>query len=88
MSTLTIRKNFNFNKEMIDKTTLILKQKNKNFTEVLTHYFQAIIKDPEIINTIEQKAKQRTGSFIGMLDGKIGNDEYKEMKQAYNENIS
>jgi len=88
MSILTVRKNFNFEKNLIDKVSKIVKQKNKNFTELLTSYFQAIIKEPNIIDTIEQKAKQRTGSFIGMLDGKIGDQDYKEMKKSYNENIS
>ncbi|MEA2049844.1 MAG: DUF6364 family protein [Campylobacterota bacterium] len=88
MSTLTIRKNFNFEKELIDKASVILKQKNKNLTELLTNYFQAIIKEPNIIDTIEQKAKQRTGSFIGMLDGNIGSQDYKDMKKSYDKNIS
>jgi len=88
MSTLTIRKNFNFEKELIDKTAIILKQRNKNFTEILTNYFQAIIKEPNIIDTIEQKAQQRTGSSIGILDGKIGNKIFKDMKKSYHENIS
>lgn len=88
MSTLTIRKNFNFEKELLDKASVILKQKNKNFTEILTNYFQAIIKDPNLIETIEEKAKQRTGSFIGMLDSKITNQGFKDMKKSYNEHIS
>ncbi|MEA3383771.1 MAG: hypothetical protein U9Q20_03720 [Campylobacterota bacterium] len=88
MSTLTIRKNFNFEKELIDKASEIVKNKNKNFTELLTSYFQAIIKEPSIIDIIEQKAKQRTGSFIGMLDDKIGDQDYKDMKKSYNEHIS
>lgn len=88
MSTLTVRKNFNFDKETIDKVALILKQKHYNFTEVLTSYFQAVIKEPELIETIQQKAKQRKGSFIGMPDGKIGDDNYKSMKKSYNEHIS
>jgi len=88
MATLTIRKNFNFKKELIDKTSIILKQQNRNFTEILTNYFQAIIKEPNIIKTIEQKAQQRTGSFIGMLDGKIGDEDLKTMKKSYHENIS
>ena len=88
MSTLTIRKNFNFEKELIDKASEVIKKQNKNFTQVLTNYFQAIVKEPALIDTIEQKAHQRTGSFIGMLDGKIGNQDYKEMKSTYHENIS
>jgi len=88
MSTLTIRKNFNFDKELIDRASTIIKKQNKNFTNILTNYFQAIIKEPGIIDVIEQKAKQRTGSFIGMLDGKIGDLDYKNMKNEHHENIS
>jgi hypothetical protein len=88
MSTLTVRKNFNFEKETIDKVALILKQKHYNFTEVLNNYFQAIIKEPELIETIEKKAKKRTGSFIGILDGKIGDESFKELKKSYHEHIS
>jgi len=48
MSTRTVRKNIDFDKE-----------------------------------TIQQKVKQRKGSFIGMLD-----DNYKSMKKSYNEHNS
>ena len=88
MSTLTVRKNFNFEKDTIDRVSTILKMKKYNFTEVLNNYFQAIIKEPDIIDTMEQKAKQRTGSFIGMLNGKVGNDNFKDMKKSYSEYIS
>ena len=88
MSTLTIRKNFNFDKELTEKVSLIIKNKNQNFTQVLTNYFQAIVKEPSLIDTIEQKATQRTGGFIGMFDGMIGDTDYKDMKKAYSENIS
>lgn len=88
MSTLTVRKNFNFEKDTIDKVAVILKQKKLNFTEVLNIYFQAIIKEPELIDAIEQKAKKRTGSFIGMLDSKIGDESFKDMKKSYHEHIS
>ena len=88
MGTLTIRKNFKFDKELVDKVNNILQEKNFNFTQLLTHYFQAIVKEPELIETIETKAKQRTGKFIGMLDGMIGNADYKEMKKSYNENLA
>jgi len=50
---------------------------------VLNNYFQAIIKEPELIDTIEKKAKKRTGSFIGMLDNKIGDESYKNMKKSH-----
>ena len=88
MNTLTIRKNFKFNKELVDKVGTILQEKNLNFTQFLSHYFQAVIKDPALIDIVEQKSKQRTGNFIGMLDGKIGDIDYKEMKKSYNENLS
>jgi hypothetical protein len=88
MSTLTVRKNFNFEKDTIDKVAIILKEKQHNFTEVLNNYFQAIIKEPELIETIEKKAKKRTGSFIGILDSKIGDESFKDMKKSYHADIS
>ena len=88
MSTLTIRKNFNFDKDIVDKVSAILKKKNTTFTQVLSSYFKAIIKEPDILELIEQKAKHRTASFVGMLDGKIGNIDYKDMKKSHNEYIS
>jgi len=88
MSTLTIRKNFKFDKEIVDKIGIILQKKNLNFTQFLSHYFQAVIKEPTLIDVVEKKSKQRSGSFIGILDGKIGDMDYKEMKKSYNENLS
>lgn len=88
MGILTVRKNFKFDKEVVDKVGTILKEKNLNFTQFLSHYFQAVIKDPTLIDTIEKKSKQRTGNFIGVLDGKIGDIDYKEMKKSYHENLS
>ena len=88
MGTLTVRKNFSFDKDIVDKVNTLLQEKNTTFTKLLTNYFQAIIKEPELINEVEQKAKQRTASFIGLLDGKIGDIDAKEMKRAYHENLS
>ena len=88
MGTLTVRKNFKFDKELVDKVGTILQEQNLNFTQLLTHYFQAIVKEPELIEIVEKKAKQRTGKFIGMLDGVIGSTDYKEMKKSYNENLA
>ena len=88
MSTLTVRKNFKFDKEMIDKVSSILQKRDLNFTQFISKYFQAVIKDPALIELIEQKSKQRTGEFIGVLDNKIGDVDYKEMKKIYNENFS
>jgi len=88
MSTLTVRKNFSFDKDIVDKVSSILQDKNTSFTKLLTNYFQAIVKEPELIDTVEQKAKHRTASFIGLLDGKIGELDAKEMKKNYHENLS
>ncbi len=88
MGTLTIRKNFKFDKEIVDKVSHILQERNLNFTQFLSHYFQAVIKDPALIDTVEQKSKQRTGNFIGILDGNIGNVDYKDIKKSHNENLS
>jgi hypothetical protein len=88
MGTLIVRKNFSFDKDIVDKVSILLQEKNTTFTKLLTNYFQAIIKEPELINEVEQKAKQRTASFIGLLDGKIGDIDAKEMKRVYNENLS
>jgi hypothetical protein len=88
MNTLKVRKNFLLDSETIDKATIILKHKHKNLTEAINLYFQAIAKDPSIVDTIESTASKRTGGFIGMLDGKIGNDDFKDMKRVHHENIS
>jgi hypothetical protein len=88
MGTLIVRKNFSFDKDIVDKVSILLQEKNTTFTKLLTNYFQAIIKEPELINEVEQKAKQRTASFIGLLDDKIGDIDAKEMKRVYNENLS
>ena len=88
MSGVVVRKNFKFDKDLIDRVSDILHNKNKNFTQVLTAYFQAIIKEPELLDALEKKAKERKGSFIGMLDGKIGDVDFKEMKGSRSESIS
>jgi len=83
MSTLKVRKNFLLDKEVIEKAQVILLEQQKNLTEVLNTYFKAIVKEPSILETIEKSANKRTGSFIGMLDGQIGDTTFKEMKQEY-----
>ena len=88
MGTLTVRKNFKFDRELVDKVSNILQKKNLNFTQLLTHYFQAIVKEPELIEIIEKKSKKRTGKFIGMLDGVVGDIDYKEMKKSHSEHLS
>ena len=72
----------------MEKTGNILKNQKRNFTEVINLYFQAIVKDPTILEIIEKTAHQRKGNFIGMLDGDIGDDCYKDLKREYYKNIS
>jgi hypothetical protein len=88
MGVLKIRKNFIFDKDIVEKTRIILDGQEKNFTEIINLYFKAIIKDPSILKTTEQIANKRTGAFIGVLDGKIGDDDFKLMKEQHHENIS
>ena len=44
-------------------------------------YLQAVVKNPEILETIEESANKREGLFIGLLDGEIGNEDYKSAKK-------
>jgi hypothetical protein len=88
METLKIRKNFLLDREVIEKAEVVLKQKHKNFTEAINLYFQAIAKDPTILEKVEETVSRRTGSFIGLLDNKIGNEDFKSMKMVHHEDIS
>ena len=81
MNMKTIRKSITFDKELVDKVSLVLQEKNLNLTECLSYYLQAVVKNPILIDIIEHKAKRRTGSFIGILDGKLVDMDYKEMKK-------
>ena len=81
MNIVKIRKNFLLDRDVVEKAQHIILNQHKNLTEVINLYFKAIIKEPSILETIEKSANKRTGSFIGMLDGKIGNKNYKEMKK-------
>jgi hypothetical protein len=83
MTAIKIRKNFLLDKEIIEKAQIILLGQQKNLTEALNLFFKAIVKEPSILEHIEKSANRRTGSFIGMLDGKIGDSNFKEMKQAH-----
>jgi len=83
MNVVKVRKNFILDKEVVEKAQDILKSQHKNFTEVINLYFKAIVKDPSILTTIEKSANKRTGSFIGMLDGQVGDADYKEMKKEH-----
>ena len=81
MNVLKVRKNFLLDKDVIEKAQSIIIKKHKNLTEVINLYFKAIVKEPSILDTIEKSANKRTGSFIGLLDGQIGDKSYKEMKK-------
>jgi len=83
MDVIKVRKNFLLDKEVVEKAQKILSDQHKNLTEVINTYFKAIVKEPSILNDIEKSANRRTGSFIGMLDDKIGNDNFKEMKHKH-----
>ncbi len=88
METLKIKKNFLLDREVIEKAEVVLKQKHKNFTEAINLYFQAIAKDPTILEKLEETVSMRSGNFIGLLDDKIGNENFKSMKMVHHENIS
>jgi len=88
MNSMRVRKNFLFDSDVIDKATEILKQEHKSMTEAINCYLQAIVKDPTILDTIENIASKRTGSFIGILDGKIGDEDFKQIKKGYHESVS
>jgi len=83
MNVIKVRKNFLLDKEIVDNVKTILQSQHKNFTEVISLYFKAIVKDPSILDTIEDSANKRTGSFIGFLDGKIGDETYRNMEKEY-----
>lgn len=88
METLKVRKNFLFDKELVEKVEDSLKQKHKNFTEAINLYLKAISKEPKILDDIEKIATKRTGSFIGILDEKLINEDFKSMKREKNEDFS
>jgi|GEM_PF-1451923 len=82
MQMVKVRKNFLLDKEVVEKAQSIISSQHKNLTEVINLYFKAIVKEPSILKTIEESANKRTGSFIGLLDGQIGDESYKSMKKA------
>lgn len=81
MNIVKVRKNFLLDKETVEKAQEIILKRHKSLTEAITLYLKAVVKDPKVLQTIEQRAKKRTGTFIGMLDGEIGDKQYKEMKK-------
>jgi hypothetical protein len=85
MKIIRVRKNFLLDKEIIEKAQMILLEQQKSLTEVINLYFKAIVKEPSILKEVEKSANRRTGSFIGMLDNKIGDMSYKEMKREHHQ---
>ncbi len=83
MKILKVRKNFLLDQDAVEKAAEVLKKRHQNFTGAVNHYFRAIAKDPSILDTVEEKATARTGNFIGILDGKIGDKDYKSMKKTH-----
>ena len=81
MNTIKVRKNFLIDKDLIEDAQKIILNKHKNLTEAIVTYLQAVVKNPKILDTIEENANKRVGSFIGMLDGEIGDIDYKEAKK-------
>lgn len=88
MEALRVRKNFVLDRGVVEKVEAVLKQKRKSFTEVISLYFQAVAKEPKLLEDVEKIATKRSGSFIGKLDGKIGDEEYKSMRRVKNEDFS
>jgi len=67
--------------EMIyDKLQYILKEYHKDLSEVINEYLHKIVTKPEVLN--------KENDFIGILDGKIGDIDYKTLKREKNENFS
>jgi hypothetical protein len=83
MKQLQIRKNFIFDRQLVEEAQKVLKKRYGNMTQAFTQYLKAVVKDPEILEKIEESASKREGRFIGMLDGKIGAGEYKRMRDSF-----
>ena len=79
MNTFKVQKNFLIDKSLIENAQNIILKKHKNLTEAITLYLEAIVKNPNIIEDIKQEASKRNASFIGMLDGQIGDINYKNL---------
>ena len=81
MNTIKVRKNFLIDKNLVEDAQKVILKKHKNLTEAVVKYLQAVVKNPSILDTIEENANKRVGSFIGILDGEIGNIDYKNAKK-------
>ena len=83
MKTLQVRKNFLFDRALVEEAQEVLKKRHKNLTQAITLYLKAVVKNPEILDEIEKSANKRDGSFVGMLNGLTGNESYKEMRNEF-----
>lgn len=88
MASLTVRKNFALDAEAVKNAEQVLKQHHKSLTEAINLYFKALAKDPLILEQAEKAAAKRTGAFIGLLDDKVGDLDFKKMKADHDESLS
>lgn len=79
MSKSYIHKSFALDAEAVKNAELVAKQKKKSLTELVNLYFKALSNDASVFELIESRVQPRTGSFIGLLDNKIGNVDSKRM---------
>ncbi len=86
MDHVQIRKNFVFDRQLVEDAQNILQKRYSNLTQAFVKYMQAVVKDPGILDEIEKSASKREGRFIGLLNGKIGEESYKTMKKSAFEN--
>ena len=85
MKPIQIRKNFIFDRQLVEEAQEVLKKRYGNMTQAFTQYLKAVVKNPDILEEIEESASKREGRFIGMLDGKVGADEYRELRDSFYE---
>ena len=78
MKNIRIRKNFLLDRDAVEKAQPIIKARYNSLTEGIRLYLQAVVRNPDILDAIEQSANMRTGAFIGMLDGAIGDAECED----------
>ena len=82
MKPIQIRKNFIFDRQLVEEAQEVLKKRYGNMTQAFTQYMKAVVKNPDILEEIEESASKREGRFIGMLNGKVGAGEYRELRDS------
>ncbi len=83
MKALRVRKNFVFDRSLVEEAQKILKKRHKSLTHAITLYLKAVVKNPAILDEIEKSAQKKDGNFIGILDGRIGDSSYKKMRSEH-----